>query len=131
MKFTFKADTNFFVYTSVFSSEYQKMSEEISALISSRDDWQQDEKSHVEVIDGKEFWVVTRIHPDLEFFKKVMTIIAHNHSDSMLEYLSQNSIVRYLSLDDDDGNVIIPQTCIPLINGQDYIRWIDSLLVSH
>jgi hypothetical protein len=130
MNFIFKANTNFFVYTSVFKDEYQKMSDEISKLIASRNNWQQDEKSYVETVDDQQFWVVSRKHPDLDFFRKVMIVVAHNHTDDMLKYLSQHSIIRYLSLEDDSNKVIIPQTRIPNVRGHDYMLWIDSLLAN-
>jgi hypothetical protein len=124
--YTFKANPEFYVFRDIFQDIYSATALEIQSIeeIKSSASPQQT----VEEIDGEDYWCVSRDWPNIEIFKATVKIFAEHCTDAMIDYLNSHNVVRYITIIDDQGTVLFPETKIPNIKGEEYVQWVDSVL---
>lgn len=125
--YTFKANVNFFIFVDKFKTVYDTITQQIIEQLNSCN-WPVSENMFIDMSTGEQYWVTEREWPSLDFFLKVVDIIANNFTDDMVAYLENNDVIRYIQIVDDLGNTILHETKLPNIYGQAYIDWINNIL---
>lgn len=125
--YTFKANVDFFIFVDKFKTVYATMTQQIVEQLNNHN-WPTGENTFVDTSSGEQYWITKREWPSLDFFLKVVDIIAVNFTDDMIEYLENNNVIRYIQIVDDLGTTIFPETQLPNIRGQEYVDWINDIL---
>jgi hypothetical protein len=124
--YTFKANPEFYEFKDIFQDVYIATTSKIQSIEEIKSS--PAARQTVEEINGEDYWCVSLDWPNIDCFKATVKIFAEYCTDDMIEYLNSHDVFRYISIIDDQGNILFPETKIPNIKGEEYIQWVDSIL---